>query len=140
VADVGGAELFFEFRHGVGDEPGFVLFVVLADDFDRVALVLELDRFDFPARDFLRDEREVAAFGAVAPTRRDQFGGKEREHDDDQDRERGALEETAHSEISVGSAAALISAYQPFSVPREGRFSGMRVPYSCLTNAATNGR
>ncbi len=72
----------------------FVLFFVswVQLDFERFALVLELDRLDFALRDLFRDERLVAVRAGVARGRADQFHGQERQHQHDEDRERGALE------------------------------------------------
>ena len=50
-------------------------------------------------RKLLADQRLVAVRAVVRVARVDQFDREERQHDHDEDRESGALEETAHGEI-----------------------------------------
>jgi hypothetical protein len=83
-------------RRRLIDEPAFPVFFVLELDFERFPLVLELHRGDFPVWQFLGDQRLVAVATVVGGARVDQFHGQEGQHHHDQDRECGALEETAH--------------------------------------------
>src|SRR6185312_13795935 len=69
---------------------------VLELDFEGLALVLELDRGDFAPGQLRADECLVAVLALVPTGVVDQFHGEERQDHDDQDWERGALEETAH--------------------------------------------
>src|SRR6202161_346910 len=115
VRDAVRAQFFDQFRRGLVDVADFVRFFVLQLDFERLALVLELDFADFARRQLFRDERLVAVRAVVARARIDQFDREERQHDDDQDRERGALEETAHRIILGGLAPAEIGVTSPLA-------------------------
>ena len=62
-------------------------------------LFLNSTDLDFAARQLFGDQRLVAVLAVRARARVDQFDREERQHHDDQDREGGALEETAHGHV-----------------------------------------
>ena len=90
----GGAQLVDEVLLGVVRVGGLVLVAVLLLDVDPVVLRVERDLLDLVVVD-LGDELAVARV-LLLLARADQLLGEERQHDDDQDRKCGALEESAH--------------------------------------------
>jgi len=115
VGDAGGAQFLDQFGRRLVDETDFVVFFVFQFDFERLALVLELDFTDFATGKLFGDERLVAVRAVHAGAGVDQFDREERQHHDDEDRECGALEETAHWLIQSVLAPAEVVVTRPLA-------------------------
>ncbi len=96
VGNTGRFQLREQFGRGLFDVARFPRFAVLQLDFEDPALVLELDVLDFALGDFLRYQGLVAVTDFVGGAGVEEFRGQEGQHDHDQDRKRGTLEETTH--------------------------------------------
>ncbi len=101
VADAGRPQFFEQFRSHLVDVADFVVFFVLEFDLEAFALGFHLDRRHFACGQLTADERLVAVLAVIRRPRVDEFDREEGQHHDDEDRECGALEETAHGEILV---------------------------------------
>src|SRR4051812_38714827 len=87
----------------LGRIPGLVRGAVAQLDLKGVVLRLQVDRLDLPVPELL-DEIAVGR-RLLLRARADQPLREERQYDDDQDRECGALEEPAHGEMTGASSA-----------------------------------